>query len=127
MHHQQRPVQVTDPFVQTSITDVVDALREASSGYVIPLIPYGDEEQVIRWANVSHYGLGSSVWTSDIERGVAMARRIEAGMTFINTHSFESLDISMPFDGIRQSGLRREFGDAGMREYVEEHAIRVLK
>ncbi|WP_128970278.1 aldehyde dehydrogenase family protein, partial [Rhodococcus opacus] len=96
-------------------------------GTIIPVIAYDDEEQVIAWANDSEYGLGSSIWTADPERGLAMASRIEAGSTFVNTHSFESLDLRMPFGGIKQSGIGREFGEAGMAEYVEEHAIRLLK
>ncbi|MGW6655831.1 aldehyde dehydrogenase family protein [Rhodococcus sp. NPDC055024] len=96
-------------------------------GPVIPLIAYDDENQVIDWANDSEYGLGSSVWTTDHNRGVAIARRIEAGSTFVNTHAFESLDLRMPFGGVKQSGIGREFGGAGMREYVDEHSIRLLK
>ncbi|MDI6630162.1 MULTISPECIES: aldehyde dehydrogenase family protein [unclassified Rhodococcus (in: high G+C Gram-positive bacteria)] len=96
-------------------------------GPVIPLIAYDDENQVVEWANDSEYGLGSSVWTTDPDRGLAIARRIEAGSTFINTHAFESLDLRMPFGGVKQSGIGREFGEAGMREYVDEHSIRLLK
>lgn len=96
-------------------------------GPVIPLIAYDDEDQVVEWANDSEYGLGSSVWTTDGDRGLAMARRIEAGSTFINTHAFESLDLRMPFGGVKQSGIGREFGEAGMREHVDEHSIRSLK
>ncbi|MFD4605752.1 aldehyde dehydrogenase family protein [Streptomyces sp. NPDC058464] len=96
-------------------------------GPVVPLIAYDDEDQVVAWANDSDHGLGSSVWTSDIERGLALARRIEAGSTFVNTHSFDSLDLRMPFGGVKQSGTGREFGEAGMKEYVEEHSIRALK
>lgn len=101
--------------------------REEQFGPVVPLIAYDDEEQVIGWANDSEYGLCSSVWTSDPARGIAVARRIEAGSTFINTHSFESLDLRMPWGGVKQSGVGREFGNAGMSEYVEEHSIRHLK
>jgi acyl-CoA reductase-like NAD-dependent aldehyde dehydrogenase len=96
-------------------------------GPIIPLIAYEDEDQAVRWANDSEYGLGSSVWTSDPVRGLAVARQIEAGSTFINSHAFESLDLRMPFGGVKESGIGREFGEAGMREYVEEHAIRHLK
>ncbi len=96
-------------------------------GPIIPLIAYDNEDQAVAWANDSEYGLGSSVWTSDVDRGLAIARQIEAGSTFINTHAFESLDLRMPFGGIKHSGIGREFGEAGMREYAEEHAIRHLK
>jgi acyl-CoA reductase-like NAD-dependent aldehyde dehydrogenase len=100
---------------------------EEQFGPLVPLIAYDDEETVIGWANDGEYGLGSSVWTRDPDRGLAVARRIEAGSTFINTHSFESLDLRMPFGGVKQSGIGREFGEAGLSEYVEEHSIRRLK
>lgn len=96
-------------------------------GPIVPVIAYDGVDQAVEWANDSEYGLGSSVWTTDIERGLGVARQIEAGSTFINTHAFESLDLRMPFGGIKESGIGREFGEAGMREYVEEHAIRHLK
>lgn len=50
-----------------------------------------------------------------------------AGSTFINSHAFESLDLRMPFGGVKQSGIGRAYGEAGMSEYVEDHAIRVVK
>ncbi|MBA8824073.1 acyl-CoA reductase-like NAD-dependent aldehyde dehydrogenase [Saccharopolyspora lacisalsi] len=96
-------------------------------GPVVPLIAYDDEQQVLEWANDSEYGLGSSVWTSNPDRGLDVARRIEAGSTFINTHAFESLDLRMPFGGIKQSGIGREFGTDGLAAYVEDHSIRRLK
>ena len=80
---------------------------EAQFGSVVPLIAYDDEEQVVTCANDSEWGLGSSIWTSDPDFGLAMARRIEAGSTSINTHSFESLDLRMPFGGVEQSGIGR--------------------
>ncbi|MBZ3900394.1 aldehyde dehydrogenase family protein [Streptomyces griseiscabiei] len=101
--------------------------RVEQFGPVVPLIPYDDEDQVLAWANDSEYGLGSSVWTADPERGLAFARRIEAGSTFINTHSFDSLDLRMPFGGVKQSGIGRELADAGLSEYVEVHSIRWLQ
>ncbi|MGY1883947.1 aldehyde dehydrogenase family protein [Blastococcus sp. SYSU DS0753] len=115
------------PYVVRDVEHADPVSCEEQFGSVVPLIAYDDEEQVIAWANDSEWGLGSSVWTSDPDRGFAMARRIEAGSTFINTHSFESLDLRMPFGGVKQSGIGREFGTAGLSEYVEDHAIRLLK
>jgi acyl-CoA reductase-like NAD-dependent aldehyde dehydrogenase len=115
------------PYVVRDVDHAAPVSCEEQFGQIIPLIAYDDEEQVVAWANDSEYGLGSSVWTSDPERGLAMARRIEAGSTFVNTHSFESLDLRMPFGGVKQSGIGREFGHAGLSEYVDEHAIRYLK
>ncbi|GAA3985506.1 aldehyde dehydrogenase family protein [Streptomyces plumbiresistens] len=115
------------PHVVRDIEHTAPLSCEEQFGPVVPLIAYDNEEQVIAWANDSDYGLGSSVWTTDPDRGLAMARRIEAGSTFINTHSFESLDLRMPFGGVKQSGIGREFGAIGLSAYVEEHAIRRLK
>ncbi|MBL1267554.1 aldehyde dehydrogenase family protein [Vreelandella glaciei] len=111
--------------IGASHTDQVSCCEQF--GPIIPIIAYDDEEQVVEWANDTEYGLGSSIWTSSGERGMLLASRIEAGSTFINSHSFESLDLRMPFGGIKLSGIGREFGEAGMGEYIEEHAIRLLK
>lgn len=115
------------PHVVRDVDHTAPVSCEEQFGPVIPLIAYDDEEQAVAWANDSEYGLCSSVWTSDPERGLAVARRIEAGSTFVNTHSFDSLDLRMPFGGVKQSGIGREFGAAALPEYVEEHAIRYLK
>jgi acyl-CoA reductase-like NAD-dependent aldehyde dehydrogenase len=115
------------PYVVRDAEHVDPVSCEEQFGSIVPLIAYDDEEQVLAWANDSEWGLGSSVWTSDPERGLAMARRIEAGSTFINSHSFESLDPRMPFGGVKQSGVGREFGTAGLSAYVEDHAIRLVK
>jgi acyl-CoA reductase-like NAD-dependent aldehyde dehydrogenase len=115
------------PHVVRDVEHTAPISREEQFGPIIPLIAYDDEEQAIAWANDDEYGLCSSVWTSDPERGLAVARRVEAGSTFINSHSFDSLDLRMPFGGIKQSGIGREFGAAGLPEYVEEHAIRYVK
>jgi acyl-CoA reductase-like NAD-dependent aldehyde dehydrogenase len=115
------------PHVVLDVEHTAPVSREEQFGPVVPLIAYDDEEQALAWANDSEYGLASSVWTSDPRRGLALARRIEAGSTFVNTHSFESLDPRMPFGGIKRSGIGRECGEAGLTEYVEAHAIRHLK
>jgi acyl-CoA reductase-like NAD-dependent aldehyde dehydrogenase len=62
------------------------------------------------------YGLGASVWTSDISRAVRVARRLEAGDVWVNTHYIRQSET--PFGGWKQSGIGRELGMAGMREYL---------
>ncbi len=96
-------------------------------GPVIPLIPYQSLDQAIEMANDSEFGLCSSVWSSDVNRAVKVARQIEAGSTFINSHSLESLDVRMPFGGIKQSGIGREFTELSLADYIEHHGIRYMK
>ncbi|MFK0159958.1 aldehyde dehydrogenase family protein [Streptomyces sp. NPDC090493] len=115
------------PHVVRDVDHTAPVSCEEQFGPVVPLIAYDDEEQAVSWANDSEYGLCSSVWTADPDRGLAVARRIEAGSTFINAHSFDALDLRMPFGGVKQSGVGREYGTAGLSAYVEDHAIRRLK
>lgn len=115
------------PHVVRDAEHTAPVSRQEQFGPVVPLIAYDDERRALEWANDSEYGLGSSVWTSNPDRGIALARRVEAGCTFINTHASESLDLRMPFGGIKQSGIGREFGISGLAAYVEDHSIRHLK
>jgi len=97
-------------------------------GPVIPLIPYSSEDEVVAMANSTEHGLGSSIWCSDYARGIRVAGRIEAGMTFINSHARTKIgDTHMPFGGIKQSGIGRVRTVVGMDEYIEYHAINLNK
>lgn len=96
-------------------------------GPVIPLIAYQSLDEAIEMANDSEFGLCSSVWSSDNERALKVARQVEAGSTFINSHGLESVDLRMPFGGIKQSGIGREFSEHSLADYVETHGIRYVK
>ncbi|MUG69935.1 MULTISPECIES: aldehyde dehydrogenase family protein [Paenibacillus] len=97
-------------------------------GPVIPLIAYRSEEEALRMANMTEYGLASSVWSSDFERALRVTREIEAGMTFINGHGQSPLGAKlMPFGGVKQSGIGRENSEVGLAEYIEYHAINYHK
>lgn len=97
-------------------------------GPVLPLIPYHTEEEVIHMANNSEFGLGSSVWSSDFDRALGVANRIEAGMTFINGHGQTSLGSKyIPFGGVKQSGIGREKSIEVFDEFIEYHGINFHK
>jgi acyl-CoA reductase-like NAD-dependent aldehyde dehydrogenase len=97
-------------------------------GPVIPLIRYRTEQEAILMANNSEFGLGSSIWSSDFERAVNLAREIEAGMTFINGNGTTSLGHKfVPFGGIKQSGIGRENSEIVFDEFIEYHAINYHK
>lgn len=94
--------------------------REEIFGPVICLLPYGDEEEAVKIANDSDYGLSGSVWTADVAHGVEVARQVRTGTYSVNTFS---LDMLGPFGGYKNSGLGREFGPEGYGEYLEHKMI----
>jgi acyl-CoA reductase-like NAD-dependent aldehyde dehydrogenase len=97
-------------------------------GPVIPVVSYRTETDVIRMANQTELGLGSSVWSSDFDRALAVARQLEAGMTFINQAGTSRLgQKNIPFGGVKQSGIGRESSEIGLGEYVEYHGINYHK
>jgi aldehyde dehydrogenase (NAD+) len=83
---------------------------------VLAVIPYEDEEDAIRLANDSEYGLAGSVWTTDPEKGLDVMRRVRTGTTAVNRYL---MDFFAPFGGFKASGLGREFGKEGLEEYLE--------
>ncbi|MBB3039194.1 aldehyde dehydrogenase [Hoyosella altamirensis] len=107
----------------TVFADVDNRMRIAQEeifGPVLAVIPYDDEADAIRIANDSAYGLGGSVWTSDVEHGVDVARKIRTGTLGINQYL---LDFNSPFGGYKSSGFGREFGPEGIEPYIEYKSI----
>jgi aldehyde dehydrogenase len=97
-------------------------------GPLIPVVAYRSEADVIRMANQTELGLGSSVWSADFDRALALARELEAGMTFINQSGTSRLgQKNIPFGGVKQSGIGRESSEVGLAEYVQYHGINYHK
>ncbi len=90
-------------------------------GPVAIVIRARDEEDALRIANDTPYGLGGSVWTRDSQRGVALARRVESGCTYVN--GMVKSDPRLPFGGIKNSGFGRELSQHGIREFVNAKTI----
>ncbi|KAL4887811.1 aldehyde dehydrogenase domain-containing protein [Aspergillus ambiguus] len=114
-------------FVQPTVfTDVKDSMRIAKEevfGPVAVILPFSSEEESIRRANDTTYGLGAAVFTRDIERGHRVAAEIESGMVWIN--SSQDCDPRIPFGGVKQSGIGRELGEAGLEAYSQVKAVHV--
>jgi betaine-aldehyde dehydrogenase len=83
---------------------------------VLAVIPYDDIDDAVRIANDSEYGLSGSVWSNDVEAGLAIARRIRTGTYTVNGFAME---FSAPFGGFKASGLGRELGPEGLAAYLE--------
>jgi acyl-CoA reductase-like NAD-dependent aldehyde dehydrogenase len=110
-----------EPTVLTGMTIDNIAMREETFGPVAAVMRVRDEEEAIRVANSSQFGLGGNLWTRDVERGIALARRIDTGGVFVNgmTHS----DPRIPFGGVKRSGYGRELSSFGIREFVNVQTI----
>jgi succinate-semialdehyde dehydrogenase/glutarate-semialdehyde dehydrogenase len=111
--------------VLTDITPDNDAYTDEFFGPVASVYRVASEEDAIRLANDTPYGLGSYVFTNDDEQALRVADGIEAGMVFINAVGAEGVEL--PFGGVKNSGFGRELGRLGADEFVNKKLIRVAK
>ncbi|MBB2911402.1 betaine-aldehyde dehydrogenase [Streptosporangium becharense] len=108
------------PTVFAGATNEMRIAREEIFGPVLTVIPYEDEEDAVRIANDSDYGLAGTVWTADTERGLEVARRVRTGTYGVNLFMVEN---SSPFGGYKSSGIGRELGPEGLAAYLEYKSI----
>ena len=109
-----------EPTVFADLDPAATLVREEIFGPVLAVLPYDSVDQAVSLANDSEYGLAGTVWTSDEERGLNLARRLQAGAVGVN---FFNLDLGSPFGGVKASGLGRELGPEGLASYVSYKSI----
>lgn len=109
-----------EPTIFADVDNSATIAREEIFGPVLSIIPYRDVDEAIRIANDSQYGLAGTVWTSDNERGLEVARRIRTGSFGVNCFTF---DFGAPFGGVKRSGLGRELGPEGLSAYQQPKSI----
>ncbi|MCM3653735.1 aldehyde dehydrogenase family protein [Metabacillus litoralis] len=105
------------PTVFEDVTNEMTIAREEIFGPVLSVIRFKDEEDALRKANDTLYGLASGLWTNDLKRAHRMTRGLKAGTVYVNT--FSMLDSAAPFGGRKQSGFGRELGIQAMDMYTE--------
>jgi aldehyde dehydrogenase len=107
------------PRVVVGLDERAELVREEQFAPVVPVLAYDDVEEAIDRANGTRYGLGSSLWTSDEESAYERyAPLLRAGTTFVNNHGIFAQVLTAPTGGVKQSGFGREFGVAGIYEYM---------
>ncbi|KAH6689637.1 aldehyde dehydrogenase [Plectosphaerella plurivora] len=111
------------PTVFTDVTPKMRIFQEEVFGPFAVIGRFKTEEEALALANDTQYGLGSAVFTRDLTRAHRVARRIEAGMVWIN--SSNDSDPRIPFGGVKQSGIGRELGEAGLAGYSNIKAVHV--
>jgi acyl-CoA reductase-like NAD-dependent aldehyde dehydrogenase len=113
------------PTVVRDLPDDARLVREEQFGPAFPVLAYDTIDEVIARVNHSEFGLGGTVWTADPVRGFEVATRIHTGTVWVNKHLDMPFDI--PFGGAKQSGIGRENGIEGMKEFTQSKIINVAK
>jgi acyl-CoA reductase-like NAD-dependent aldehyde dehydrogenase len=112
-----------EPTVLCGVGDDCRIVAEEQFGPAIPVLPYRDLPDAVQRANDTHFGLGASVWTSDADRGAALATSIESGTVWVNTH--QAAVPGQPFGGLKWSGVGVEGGTWGLEAFTDLQVVHV--
>src|SRR5579883_3142848 len=110
-----------EPTIFTGVKPNMRIAQEEVFGPVLSIIPFDEEEEAIRIANDTLYGLAAGVWTTSIRRALMMSERLEAGMVWVNT--YRAVSYMSPFGGYKRSGIGRESGIDAIREYLQTKSV----
>ena len=112
-----------EPTVFINVNNKMRISQEEIFGPVLVVIKFSDDDDAVRIANDSIFGLGGAVWSGDDERAMKIAKRLRTGTVWIN--EYHLLSDRAPFGGYKQSGIGREFGPEGIKEYTEAKHIHI--
>ena len=110
-----------EPTIFTGVRPQMRIAQEEVFGPVLSIIPFDDEDEAVRIANGTVYGLAAGVWTASIRRALLMSERLEAGTVWVNT--YRAVSYMSPFGGYKRSGIGRESGIDAIREYLQTKSV----
>jgi acyl-CoA reductase-like NAD-dependent aldehyde dehydrogenase len=116
-----------EPTILVDVDHTMDCMTEETFGPTLPIMKVRDAEEAIRLANDSPYGLGASVFSKDVGRGEAVARRIDAGAVCVNDALLNYSALELPMGGAKASGLGSRHGAGGIRKYTQHQALLVSR
>ena len=116
-----------EPTVLVDVDHSMKCMREETFGPTLPIMKIANAEEGVRLANDSDYGLQASVWTSDLEHGEALARRIEAGVVCVNDAQINYTALNLPMGGWKTSGLGTRHGSGGIRKYTKIQSLLITR
>jgi acyl-CoA reductase-like NAD-dependent aldehyde dehydrogenase len=116
-----------EPTVLVDVDHSMECMTEETFGPTLPVMRVRDAEEGLRLANDSPYGLQASVWTKDVTRGEALARRVEAGVCCVNDAQMNYGALELPMGGWKASGLGSRHGADGIRKYTKKQSILVTR
>ena len=121
------PGRFFQPTVLTDVDHSMKAMTEETFGPTLPIMKVRDSEEALRLANDSPLGLQASVWTKDLARGEALARRVEAGAVCVNDAQINYAALELPMGGWKLSGMGSRHGAGGIRKYTRQQTILVTR
>jgi (Z)-2-((N-methylformamido)methylene)-5-hydroxybutyrolactone dehydrogenase len=110
-----------EPTIFTGVKPEMRIAQEEVFGPVLSIIPFDTEDEAVRIANGTVYGLAAGVWTKSIRRALVMSERLEAGTIWVNT--YRAVSFMSPFGGYKRSGIGRESGVESIREYLQTKSV----
>jgi acyl-CoA reductase-like NAD-dependent aldehyde dehydrogenase len=113
------------PTIVADVDEGSRIVREEQFGPIVPVLKFSDEEDAIRRANDTRYGLSGSVWSANPDRAAALASRLEVGTAWVNHH--RATAATVPFGGAKESGIGRVYSEMGLKAYLEPRVVSILK
>jgi acyl-CoA reductase-like NAD-dependent aldehyde dehydrogenase len=110
-----------EPTIISEVNHQMEVVKDEVFGPAAPVIVVENEEEAVREANNSEFGLGASIWTGNIDRGIKLARQVESGIVSVN--EMVKSDPRLPFGGIKKSGIGRELSEFGIKEFVNIKSV----